>query len=579
MKIWGARLRASTVEKRGEEMTMKFGVKTVVGAAALAMSGFAAAETLKEVVTFAVETHPQVIGAARKKDAADSAIDAARGGYFPKIDYLYGAGREHSKNVTTLATTPDWVKLNRKQEGMILNQMLFDGMGVSGEVDRRKAISDSSAHRVYSAAEDTALQTIDAYLDVLKNVELVSYAKENLAAHNRTFDQVKLRADKGVGRRADLEQIDARLALAISNLAAAESTLRDAEIAYLKVVGKMPVALTRPEAPAIPPSADEAVKVAVMNHPILRSALSDVDAAQAQREIARSFYFPRIELEASYSDNKNIDGIVGPNRDRLVMLWLKWNVFRGGFDYHRDNETAKQINEAQEIARNTNRQVEAAVRLAYNAYATARDRLPSLDRYVKASDSTRDAYTKQFAIGQRTLLDLLDSENEYFTSRSTYVTALFIEISARFRVLNAMGNLLTGMDIKPPEEAIARTASIMPPEEKRAETAQPERRKVATEQPAAQPAAISAEEKPAQEKRSEAPQPVEQNSEARPAEQRSEVMQSTRVAENRAVAQAPVVGPITPAPAQVELRPAAGEPQTQNASGAPVEERQLAIQD
>ncbi len=568
-------------------MTIKFSVKMVIGALALATSSFAAAETLKEVVVFAIDTHPQVIGAAKKKDAADSAIDAARGGYFPKIDYLYGRGREHSQNTTTpgtlaaLGQNPSgWVKLNRTQEGMILNQMLFDGMGVSGEVDRRKAISDSSAHRVYSAAEDTALQTIDAYIDVLKNVELVSYAKENLSAHNRTFDQVKLRADKGVGRRADLEQIDARLALAISNLAASESTLRDAEIAYLKVVGKMPVALTRPEAPAIPPSVDEAVRVAVMNHPILRSSLSDVDAAQAQREIARSFYFPRIELEASYSDNKNIDGIIGPNRDRLVMLWLKWNVFRGGFDYHRDNETAKQINEAQEIARNTNRQVEAAVRLAYNAYSTARDRLPSLDRYVKASDSTRDAYNKQFAIGQRTLLDLLDSENEYFTSRSTYVTALFIEISARFRVLNAMGNLLTGMDIKPPEEAIARTASIMPPEEKRAETTQPEQRKAAIEQPAAQPAAASSQEKPTQEKRSDAQQPIEpKNEAARPAEQRSEVMQSTRVAESRAVAQAPVVAAITPAPAQVELRPAASEPQTQSAASAPVEERPLALQD
>ena len=554
-------------------MMNKFSVKTVVGVVAFAMSGFAVAETLKEVVTFAVETHPQVLSAARKKDAADSAIDAARGGYFPKIDYLYGSGREHSKNVTTLATTPDWVKLNRKQEGMILNQMLFDGMGVSGEVDRRKAISDSSAHRVYSAAEDTALQTIDAYLDVLKNAELVNFARENLAAHNRTFDQVKLRADKGVGRRADLEQIDARLALAISNQAAAESTLRDAEIAYLKVVGKMPISLTRPEAPPIPPSADEAVRVAVMNHPILRSALSDVDAAQAQREIARSFYFPRIELEASYSDNKNVDGIVGPNRDRLVMLWLKWNVFRGGFDYHRDLETAKQINEAQEIARNTNRQVEAAVRLAYNAYATARDRLPSLDRYVKASDSTRDAYSKQFAIGQRTLLDLLDSENEFFTSRSTYVTALFIELSARFRVLNAMGNLMTAMDIKPPEEAFARTAGRMPPEDKRAETAQPELRK----------AAASSEEKPAQEKRSEVPQPAEPRSEAaRPAEQRSEVMQSLRVAENRAVAQTPAVTPApasAPAPAPAEPRPAASEPQAQSAASAPVEERRLTLQD
>lgn len=491
---------------------MKFAVTGLAGAMALALSGIATAETLKEVVSFAIESHPQVLSAAKKKDAADSAIEAAKGGYYPKIDYLYGSGRERSKNPTTEATAPgNWVALNRKQESMVLNQMIFDGMGTPSEVDRRRAISDSSAHRVYSAAEDTGLQTIEAYLDVLKNVEVVTYAKENLAAHNRTYDQVKLRADKGVGRRADLEQIEARLALAISNLGAAESTLRDAEIAYLKVVGKMPVNLTRPDAPAIPPSVDEALKVATQNHPILRSAFSDVDAAQAQREIAKSFNFPRLELEASYSENKNLDGVIGPNRDRLVMLWVKWNVFRGGFDYYRGEETAKQITEAQEIARNTHRQVEAAVRLAYNAYATARDRLPSLERYVKASDATRDAYAKQFAIGQRTLLDLLDSENEFFTSRSTHLNGVFIELGARYRVLNAMGNLMTALDIKPPQEAIAKSAAAMQPADKRSDSS-------------GQPAAQQSEAQPVG-PRSEATRPAEQRSEtSQGQEQRAEVV-------------------------------------------------------
>ena len=138
------------------------------------------------------------------------------------------------KNATTLATTPGFVTLHRYQESVILNQMLWDGLGTSNEVDRRKSISDSSAHRLYSTSEEIALQTIEAYLDVLKNTEFVRYAKENLAAHQKTFDQVKLRSDRGVGRRADLEQIDARLALASANLASAESTLRDAEMFGLK---------------------------------------------------------------------------------------------------------------------------------------------------------------------------------------------------------------------------------------------------------------------------------------------------------------------------------------------------------
>ncbi|MGQ0751756.1 MAG: TolC family outer membrane protein [Betaproteobacteria bacterium] len=432
----------------------------MAGSVALAVSAGAAAETLKEVVTYAIETNPQVVSVAKRRDAADYAIDAARGGYFPRADFLWGTGRERSQNPTTIAANPadSWVSLNRKQEALIVNQMLFDGFGVKGEVDRRRAISESTAHRVYGTAEEIALQSIEAYLDVLKNRELVSYAKENLAAHQKTFNQVKLRSDKGVGRRADLDQIDARLALAVSNMASAESNLRDAEIAYLKVVGKPPVNLTAPAVPQnIPRSVDEAVKIGQENHPILRSAQADVDAAQAQREIARSFISPRVELEASYSNNRNIDGLEGPNRDRMIMLWLKWNAFRGGFDYYRLKETSLQINEASEIARNTNRQVEAAVRLAYNAFATARDRLPSLDRYVKSSDTTRVAYASQFDIGQRTLLDLLDSENEFFTARSTYTNGKFIEMGARYRILNAMGQLLTTLDVAPPEQAMVQT--------------------------------------------------------------------------------------------------------------------------
>lgn len=437
----------------------KFSVSALLAGVALAFSASSSAETLKEIVGYAVQTHPQVLSAMHKKDAADSATDAAFGGYLPRIDMVIGGGRERSQNATTLATTPGFVKLPRYQETVILNQMLWDGLGTRSEVGRRQAISDSSAHRLYGTAEDIALQTTEAYLEVLKNTEFVLYAKENLAAHQKTFDQVKLRSDRGVGRRADLEQIDARLALAIANLSSAQSTLRDAEIAYLKVVGKPHVNLTKPGAPPIPASVDEAVKAGHQNHPILKSSFSDLESAQAQRGIAKSFYSPRLEFETSFSNNRDIDGVSGPNRDRLVMLFLKWNLFRGGFDINRDKETAKQINEAQEIARNTHRQVEAAVRLAYNAYATARDRLPSLDRYVRASDATRVAYAQQFNIGQRTLLDLLDAENEYFTSRTTQLNGVFIELSARFRVLNAMGALLTALEVKPSAHAYTKSGA------------------------------------------------------------------------------------------------------------------------
>jgi adhesin transport system outer membrane protein len=436
-------------------MNMKNKLRVIALAAVAAIACQAGhAETLREVVQVAVETNPLVGRAAKNKDAADAAYEAAKGGYLLKLDWQWGTGTERSQNSSTLTTNPGWVRLNRNVDTMIANQMLWDGLGTRSEVERRRAISDAAAYRVYSSAEDVALQAIDAYLDVLKSTELLGYARENLLVHQRTFDQVKLRSDKGVGRRSDLDQVDARLALAQSNVSAAESTLREAQITYLRVVGRNPISLAPVEdAKPLPATTDEAVKAGFANHPTLKSAYADIMQAAAQRELARSFWSPRVEVEGSYSNNRNLDGVPGPNRDRMLMLLVKWNLFRGGFDYHRLRETAYQIDEATEISRNTTRQVENAVRVAHNAYTTARERLPQLERYVKASDVTRSAYSQQFAIGQRTLLDLLNAENEYFTARSTYVTGKFIEISSRYRTLNAMGMLLSSFDIKPPDQA------------------------------------------------------------------------------------------------------------------------------
>ena len=435
-------------------MKRKFKISILAGAVAMTASAWVGAETLREVVQIAVETNPTIGVAAKRKDAADAAVDAAKSGYFLKLDWQAGSGIERSQSATTLATGNSWVRMQRKIDAMVANQMLWDGLATRSEVERRRAISDAAAHRVHSAAEDVALQAVDAYVEVLKNKELVTYARENLQAHQKTFDQVKLRSDRGVGRRADLDQIEARMALATANVQSAESVLRDAEIAFQRVVGRNPIALAEiAEIKPLPSNVDEAVKIGFANHPTLKSAYADISQAAAQRELARSFWSPRIELEASYSNNYNLDGVAGPNRDRLIMLFVKWNLFRGGFDYHRLRETAYQIDEATEISRNTTRQVENAVRVAYNAYNTARERLPSLERYVKSSDATRASYAQQFAIGQRTLLDLLDAENEFFTARSTYVTGKYIEISAKYRALNAMGQLLSTFDIKQPDQA------------------------------------------------------------------------------------------------------------------------------
>jgi adhesin transport system outer membrane protein len=426
----------------------------------LALSAPLKAQPLKDAVEQTLKTSPDVLSTAHRRLSIDQEIKQARGGYFPKIDLNLGYGRERSDNPTTRAAGLGTVSLDRREAGITLNQMLFDGFFVKSEVERHTARADSAAFGVLGASENTALKVVDAYLEVLRRQELVKLTKDNQAVHQRTFDQIKLRSESGVGRKADMDQILARLALAQANVMAAESNAREAEITFQRVVGKMPQALTKPGAPdqAMPKDLKSAIGIAMANHPILKSAMADVEAAQAQHRTARSLHSPRLDLELGYNDNNNISGLRGDNESAIAMLRVRYNLFRGGSDEARVGQTASAINEATEISHKTMREVEESISLSWNAYTTARERLAPLKQHSEAMDATREAYTKQFNIGQRTLLDLLDAENEYFTARSNHLTGQYIELFGKYRVLASSGKLLESLQVAPPAEAAVASA-------------------------------------------------------------------------------------------------------------------------
>ncbi|XZG68751.1 TolC family outer membrane protein [Chitinibacteraceae bacterium HSL-7] len=421
----------------------------------LFLSSGAMAQTLNGAVEQALNTSPDLLNISAKRRATDDALRGAKGGYRPKVDLITGIGRQHytSPAIRALGTADTMTK---GVGTLTLSQMLFDGMLTPSEVARQKARVSSAAFEVANQSEQTALDTIDAYLNVLRNQELVQLANENVEVHQKAFDQIKLRSEGGFGRKSDEDQMSARLALAKANLLAAEGNLKEAEFAYYRQLGEMPKDLSKPETPNdsfLPADFETAMTNAKQSNPLIKSAMADRDAAKAQHEAAKSFLYPRLDLEGNLTENHNVDGVRGKVEDAQVMLMLRWNLMNGGKDGARSDETAKQIVEADEIRRRTEREVEQNALLSYNAYQTANGRLPSLEEHVKSGQETRDAYAKQFTLGQRTLLDLLDSENEYFTARNDHVNGLYTALFARYRIAADAGQLLTMLGITPPTEA------------------------------------------------------------------------------------------------------------------------------
>jgi adhesin transport system outer membrane protein len=417
--------------------------------------GVANADTLQEAVDATVKTNPDVLAAAHERQAVSKEVDQARAGYYPTLDLAVGTGWEMTDNPSTRGSGRGEVHLNRDEASLNMRQMLFDGMETKNEVARQEARTNSRSFGVYSSAENTALDAVLAYHNVLRQQKLVELAQTNLEAHERTHDQIMLRAERGVGRKADMEQSLGRLALAEANLKAEQANLRDAETAYIRVVGMSPESLSLPDSPIsqIPQSQDEAIAMALDNHPTLRLASYDVESAKAQHATAKAPFYPDLHLEVGTRADHDIDGQEGKDKDITAMLRLRYNLFNGGRDTARREETASLINQAAEIRNNTHRQVEESVRLSWNAWQTLKSQKPAREQHVQSSEKARDAYQQQFSLGQRTLLDLLDSENEVFRARTALVNTQYDELYAMYRILNSMGVLLQSLEVELPEAA------------------------------------------------------------------------------------------------------------------------------
>lgn len=425
---------------------------------ALLISSSAGADTLNDAVQHGMIANPDILLNTAKGLSAKQAIDKAKGGYYPSIDVNAGFGRERSRNPTTEAIDDTQIAvLNRTESAVELKQNLFAGGGVVNEVKRNQYLTQAQRWRTQGVAEDLALEITKDYLAVLMHQRLYSYAVTNLQTHRAVFKMIRERADAGISREAEVDQAVARLALAESNKISAEANLQEVSINYAKVVGKWPENLSWPRIPTtrvLPGTLAKALEKGMDNHPTVKSSYADIKQAKAQYEVARAAYYPKVDLVLSASKNKNLGGLIGPNNSDLAAVRMNYNAFRGGADAAYIRETAYQVQEAYETKNRALLQLKEAIRLSWNAYVSAERRLKPLKTHVSASRKTRAAYQDEFKVGKRTLLDLLDSQNEFYQSQIELARGENDEFLSRYRILNGMGRLLAYLNTRLPVNVV-----------------------------------------------------------------------------------------------------------------------------
>ncbi len=404
---------------------------------------------LQDYVADVVSGHPLVREQVHIFRQARQEQTIASSGWRPSVDLQASASRVEGDSPVSGGSSR-LTDYNASNVELSVTQNLFDGFDTTYRMKQTEARMQSALYELYDTADNIALDAVQAYLDVLKQKRLLELAVENVNSHKETLGKIRKRARSGAGRRSQLEQTEGRVARAQASKVAQLNNLDDSLSAAHQLLGRYlnPGNLFEPLAPPSPTQdIEELINEALKIHPALRVASYNIDAALRDQQRSKNNRYPNFDLKLAKEIGDNISGIPGDRDELSLILNMKYNLYNGGADRANERKKTSKVHEHQQFKARVRRQVINTLRLAWAADQSLTDQLDYLKKHVSKTRETSVSYQKEFFIGQRDLINLLDVKSELNNAQNRYVEAYFDALSARFRVHEGLGDLFDAIGV------------------------------------------------------------------------------------------------------------------------------------
>jgi len=425
-------------------------VTLIVAAFGLQAAQAQTAATLNQVVEESIMTHPEIQARYHDFRSAMEGQSVLRGNFRPQVNAQAWIGREfRDKLPSGTPRSRDW---NRPGWTLELRQMIYDGFRTRNNVKQAGFEKLASYYELMSVIDRTAQETVRAYLDVLRYRQMEDLARENHALHSRTLAQIRERFESGVGRRVDLEQAAGRVALAQSNWMTETSNLLDVQQRFRRLTGQMPAQTLQPVQPVLDrlPEDPKDFIPSLRANPELLSKQALIQAARAGVNAARGNFSPTLELRASTGRDRAQHDQSYRTHSSSVQVVASYNLYRGGADSARLRQTTAQRYAARDVRDYTCRNVLQELSISWNNIVRLKEQIPFLREHLIATQKVRDGYLQQFQIGQRSLMDLLDTESELFEAQRALANAEYDHLDSQYRWLSLSNRLLPVLDLAQP---------------------------------------------------------------------------------------------------------------------------------
>lgn len=406
----------------------------------MTFSSAAYAETLQEALAKAYENNPTLTAARAGQRANDENVPIQKSSGLPNV----GVGVDYQENLVL----PGNSFFSPKRFVSVGGQMsvpIYQGGAVRNAVKAAKFRVEAGQADLRATEASIFSQTVGAYMDVIRDQAIVQLNQKNVAVLRTNLQATSDRFEIGDLTRTDVAQSEARLALAEGDLRTAEANLIASRESYVRLVGEAPVDLEQPpQLPNLPASPDEAVAIALTSNPDIEAANQAVNASRADIGVARASRLPKLSATTSGGYNNNLNSVNDPASDNTTKsasagLSLTVPIFQGGRPSAQVRQAQSRTSQAIENYVEVERSVIAQTRGAYAAWRANEQIIAATQQAVSANGLSLEGVRAENSVGTRSILDILNAEQEYLNTQVQLVSAQRNYYVAAFSVLAAMG--------------------------------------------------------------------------------------------------------------------------------------------
>ncbi|MBF0325792.1 TolC family outer membrane protein [Magnetospirillum moscoviense] len=397
------------------------------------------AETLEDVLAAAYATNPGLQASRAQLRSVDEGVRQARAGWFPTVNVTgnVGRGRYHS---TTLAHT-DTIR-NPESYSVTLSQPLYTGGQTLAGIDQAENNVLASRAQLHASEQSVLLGAATAFLDIIRDEALVEQATNHVRVLQRQVEAVRARFAGREATQTDVGQAEARLAQAEAGLTQAEGALQDSRAIFTTVIGRPPEAPTVPSAARpVPGNLEEVRGTIERQNPNIMAAVFNVQAAKAGVVAAEGQLLPTVSLNGTNSRGLNESTAGGYSSTQEVKLTLSVPLYDGGANYSRVRGQKETLMQRSKEAEQARREAVQNGSRAWQALRSARAKVTSFTTQIRANETALRGVIEEQRVGSRTVLDVLNAEQELFTARQSLVTARHDEMVSAFQLYASMGRM------------------------------------------------------------------------------------------------------------------------------------------